>query len=150
MRCPACAADIPDDAVFCTECGTRLPEANIGPTQRLPERAQTCPRCDSLNPPGAAFCATCGYALSGAGLRPLAEPATPTIALPPPAQLPVPAPLPPPTMPDTDRLSKKATRRARRANWNALSGGVFFIGLAFLFLTGTFWPGILILIGVAG
>jgi hypothetical protein len=31
-----------------------------------------------------------------------------------------------------------------------VSGGVFLIGLAVLFMTGLFWPGILVLIGVCG
>jgi len=32
--------------------------------------------------------------------------------------------------------------------WGAMSFGVFIIGLAILWLTNTFWPGILILIGL--
>lgn len=53
-----------------------------------------------------------------------------------------PAPIPPPTA-----AAAESTRllRARQLN-----GGLWLIGIGILFLTGTFWPGILVLGGVSG
>ncbi len=56
------------------------------------------------------------------------------------------------------RKAKKAKRASSRVvskkfdpskYWAHISGGVFLIGLGILFLTGTFWPGILFLVGIS-
>ena len=50
VSCPTCHHDNPDDAVFCTQCGTRLEAA--------------CPNCGRPSPPHGVFCAGCGQRLA--------------------------------------------------------------------------------------
>lgn len=51
MQCFHCAAETPDEAVFCPECGGRL---------RPPD---SCPSCGAAAPPGGRFCGECGQDL---------------------------------------------------------------------------------------
>ena len=46
-KCPNCNAVYPDEAVFCSNCGTQLMHANICPEcgNELPENAKFCPKC---------------------------------------------------------------------------------------------------------
>jgi hypothetical protein len=50
------------------------------------------------------------------------------------------------------REERRQMRRARRADrlGGSISGGVFLIGLGMLVLTGWWWPGIMLVIGLAG
>ena len=50
MTCPACAFDNPDDALFCSRCGTRL----------VPQ----CAPCGAILPAGARHCTHCGVAVT--------------------------------------------------------------------------------------
>jgi hypothetical protein len=121
-----------------------------GATERLPEAEDgpRCAACGTRNPAGAQFCVMCGRQLSAgspvATMAPsappapirLAEslsPAAPVVATPPPA-------LPAAASPDP--------RPRSPAMWGGISGGVFLIGLAVLALTGWWWPGILVLLGI--
>ncbi|MCU0492128.1 MAG: zinc ribbon domain-containing protein [Chloroflexaceae bacterium] len=52
VECPACGVANPQDAAYCSACGTAL-------------QPQACPNCGRTNPPGASFCMHCGTALSG-------------------------------------------------------------------------------------
>jgi len=56
--CPNCQAEIPDDAVFCDQCGARVAGA---PTPQ-PE-LQLCPQCGAPVTPGELFCGNCGAPL---------------------------------------------------------------------------------------
>lgn len=136
--CARCDAQIPEGGRFCIECGAPA-EPATGATERLPEHAggPQCGVCGTRNPAGADFCVSCGRAL---GARPLAEP-PPAPGLPPmPAPLSY-APAEPPPMP--------ARRMRPFVEWDGLTGGVWLIGLAVLFMTGWWWPGILVLIGLS-
>jgi hypothetical protein len=138
-RCTNCDTEIPEGGKFCIECGRPAPQPATGATERLPEHegGPRCGFCGTLNPPGAIFCVACGQGLTA---RPFAEP--PVSPLP---SAPAPAPLSgrPPT----------PTRSAQgggfdMARWGGVSGGLFLIGIAVLAVTGWWWPGILVLIGL--
>lgn len=138
-RCPRCDAEIPEGGSFCIECGAPAP-ASTGPTERLPQPAAgpACAACGTRNPPGADFCVHCGRALAGRALADRLPP--PRLDQPPLAQ-PL-APLP---------ASAGVPARGQRAyvNWDGLTGGIWLIGLAVLFMTGWWWPGILVLVGLS-
>lgn len=134
--CPRCDAEIPAGGRFCIECGAAARVAT-GPTERLAEPAvgPLCASCGTRNPIGADFCVSCGRAQAA---RPLADPPHDPLPAPP-----LPAPLAP------HPASAAAPRARRRINWNGMTGGIWLIGLALLFMTGRWWPGILVLIGVS-
>jgi len=50
MQCPQCQSQIPVDAIFCNECGSRLETA--------------CPSCGEANRLGSKFCKKCGQPLA--------------------------------------------------------------------------------------
>ncbi|MBX0330582.1 zinc ribbon domain-containing protein [Oscillochloris sp. ZM17-4] len=140
MRCPSCDAELPNDARFCIECGLTLDSATTGPTVHLRPEDQapvTCAACGASNPGHAIFCVRCG--------RRMGDPA------------PQPAPPRPaisgdviqgaPTMPTFQRARRAAPGRSR--DWEAASVAVFLIGIALLFFSKLFWPGILIVIGLS-
>lgn len=53
LRCPTCAAQWPDDHVFCGDCGLRLPAAR-------PEAKVACRQCGAEHPLDTQFCTECG------------------------------------------------------------------------------------------
>ena len=55
-RCPGCGAEMKDGAVFCTACGTKLPEP---PEEAIPEE-RICKNCGKPLGEDAAFCSGCG------------------------------------------------------------------------------------------
>ena len=55
MTCPICAHENPQDALFCSNCGSGLEE--------------TCAHCGALLPAGARFCPTCGQPVAEASGR---------------------------------------------------------------------------------
>lgn len=70
MYCPNCGKEIPDDAVFCPECGQMISslrneedvvavEPGIDSNKR-----KYCPNCGELIPDDADFCPECGQAVS--------------------------------------------------------------------------------------
>lgn len=69
MRCQYCGSEIPEDSVFCPECG------------RKRQGAALCPECGEPIEEGALFCAECGAQLGGTQTQtayempPLEEPA---------------------------------------------------------------------------
>jgi hypothetical protein len=138
-RCTNCDATIPEGGKFCIECGRPAPQPATGPTERLAEHegGPRCAFCGTRNPPGAIFCVTCGQGLTA---RPFAEPpANPSPGAP------VPAPL--------SSASAAPAAPARRggldmASWGGVTGGLFLIGIAVLAVTGWWWPGILVLVGL--
>jgi ribosomal protein L40E len=144
MRCERCGAEIPADGKFCIECGAPVSQAATGATERLPDYAggQQCATCGTRNPPGAAFCVTCGSALAA---RPVAD--APASALPP---TPTPAPLS--STPSAVIESAPAARPQRggfNVQWGGIMGGLWLIGIAVLAVTGWWWPGIMVLVGIS-
>lgn len=69
MICKVCNSSIPDDAVFCTVCGT--PVADNTQTNNTTDTAQqTCPVCGAPVVYGSNVCANCGTVL-GANPNPV-------------------------------------------------------------------------------
>ena len=93
--CPQCGTQMEDDAVFCDNCGTKLPEAGVTPSPASSPVAGdlTCPQCGASIVPGEAYCDNCGAALASVPVEPVAPVAQPA-AVYPPAGLPA-APPPP-------------------------------------------------------
>jgi hypothetical protein len=52
FSCPRCGPRPESDALFCSNCGDRLPGTSL------------CPVCSSTVPPGARFCEGCGSAVA--------------------------------------------------------------------------------------
>ena len=52
LICPKCNANLPSNAKFCLECGTKL--------------ENKCPKCGAVNSIDAKFCPECGEKLGGA------------------------------------------------------------------------------------
>jgi hypothetical protein len=141
MQCASCAAEIPADGKFCIECGAPANQAATGATERLPDYAggTACAACGTRNPPGAAFCVTCGRAFAA---RPVAD--APASALPPPLE---PAPL---TSTSAQSVSSTRPRRGGfNVEWGGIMGGIWLIGIAVLAVTGWWWPGIMVLVGIS-
>jgi hypothetical protein len=141
IHCTKCDAEIPAGGSFCVECGAPAPQAATGATERLAERqgGPICSACGTRNPPGADFCVTCGRPL---GARPFAKPS-------PPPAFASPAPIAAEVVPAAPHaLPPASTRRFNRPMWGGVSGGLFLIGLAVLAITGWWWPGILVLLGI--
>jgi hypothetical protein len=142
MRCEKCAAEIPADGKFCIECGAPAVQAATGATERLPDYAggPTCAACGTPNPPSAAFCVTCGRSLDA---RPVADappnplPTIPALAAL--ASVPSASGEPAPT-PQHGRFS---------IEWGGIMGGIWLIGIAVLAVTGRWWPGIMVLVGIS-
>lgn len=70
--CPNCGNQAADNAVFCDQCGARLPAAAPAaeqpttietPAGGVPEGIVICPSCGAENVPGEMFCDVCGEPL---------------------------------------------------------------------------------------
>jgi DNA-directed RNA polymerase subunit RPC12/RpoP len=57
-RCPNCGAEMKDAAVFCTACGTKLPEPP--PEEEQPAAGHACKNCGRELGDGTVFCPGCG------------------------------------------------------------------------------------------
>lgn len=82
--CPQCGTQMEDDAVFCDNCGTKLPEAGVTPSPASSPVAGdlTCPQCGASIVPGEAYCENCGAALASAPVEPVAPVAQPAAVYP--------------------------------------------------------------------
>lgn len=135
MHCQSCGADLPDDARFCIECGADVARpASTGATVQLPRQAAApaiaCRSCGAANPDYAVYCVRCG--------RPIAAPA------------PAPTGGPQSLAPAGPVRAPRQRWRGRSGVWEGAVGAAFLIGLGALFLLKLpFWPGILIVAGVA-
>lgn len=71
--CPNCGNTTSEGAIFCDQCGTRLPQPEAAAPEAAPAPAGgsvICPACGAGNVPGEAFCDFCGSPL---------EPPVPTV-----------------------------------------------------------------------
>jgi hypothetical protein len=68
ITCPNCNADLPDDAVFCDQCGASLgsqaPSPSPAAAPPAPVGQDVCPQCGASTIPGEAFCDNCGASLA--------------------------------------------------------------------------------------
>lgn len=62
MICPTCHAEISDDALFCSSCGTKIEPVDAAAS------AAVCPQCGAELAPGALFCSHCGASVAPAGV----------------------------------------------------------------------------------
>lgn len=145
VRCPNCDAPLSEGGRYCIECGRETRQPATGATERLPdvEGGVYCANCGVRNPPGAQFCVMCGRGLAGSAPVATADPAPQIASI-------APAPPPTPIAPwgAAAPMPVAPLRAPGRAMWGGVSGGVFLIGLAVLAITGWWWPGILVLIGI--
>ncbi len=133
MQCPSCGADVPDDALFCIECGVNLRPVATGETTALPKPAPdaiACGVCGAANPAHAAYCVRCGALIKG------------------------PVPIPGVTMPErlarsTEPLAPPPPTRRAGSPRELLGLAVFLIGFGVLMLARvSIWPGILFVVGI--
>jgi hypothetical protein len=64
--CPNCGSQTGEGAVFCDQCGTRLPKPEVAAPEIAPAPGAgsvICPACGAGNVPGEAFCDFCGSPL---------------------------------------------------------------------------------------
>jgi predicted amidophosphoribosyltransferase len=64
--CPSCGNQTGEGAVFCDQCGTRLPQPEVAVPEAPPAASAgsvICPACGAGNVPGEAFCDYCGSPL---------------------------------------------------------------------------------------
>ncbi|WP_125139934.1 zinc ribbon domain-containing protein [Clostridium transplantifaecale] len=66
MICPYCNNMMPDDSVFCSECGKRLQQEV---TELVQDNIILCPVCGSENQKGSNFCTNCRSPLSEYALQ---------------------------------------------------------------------------------
>ena len=60
--CPSCGTPFKNDAVFCSKCGTRLPEKPKA-KQPIQPKQKLCANCGNILEEGAVFCNICGTKL---------------------------------------------------------------------------------------
>ena len=149
LICEQCGGDSPTDARFCIDCGATVAPAATGPTTRL--QGVRCPGCGSGNPEHARFCVVCGRGLTPDAMatQPRPQPVAPPISQPrahsahqhsyPQVAAPQAPQIGPPQRPYAP---------ARRSHGWHNPAPIFVIGLLFLLITRSLWPGILVLIGV--
>ncbi len=105
-----------------------------------------CPQCRRSNPEDARFCIYCAAQLELVPQEPVApaQPVTgPTTRLEEPAYMQrTPNPAPPSAPSPSVSTSAWGSNREKEMNT-----ALWLVGLGVLFLTGTFWPGILLLVG---
>ena len=64
VTCPNCGNQAGEGAIFCDQCGTRLPAPEAAAPQPAPVGgSMICPACGAANVPGEAFCDFCGSPL---------------------------------------------------------------------------------------
>ncbi len=97
--CPNCGSTTGEGAIFCDQCGTRLPQPGAAAPEAAPAPAGgsvICPGCGAGNVPGEAFCDFCGTPLEAPAptaedvpdLEPVSQEAELEVAAAPPAEEP--------------------------------------------------------------
>ncbi len=61
-KCPNCGAEVSIGAVFCSTCGSKMPQEKKE-EEPLPEGMRRCPGCDAVVPKENLFCNQCGMKL---------------------------------------------------------------------------------------
>lgn len=74
IRCPNCRTEMPSDAAFCDQCGTRL--SHPQPATPAASADFRCPRCGASATAGQSYCEQCGAALQPASPAPSAAQAS--------------------------------------------------------------------------
>ena len=113
--CPNCGNTTGEGAIFCDQCGTRLPQPEAAVPEAAPAPAGgsvVCPACGAGNVPGEAFCDFCGTPLEAPvptaqevpELEPVSQEAELEVASAPPAEE--------PAAPDAEELTCPACGEA--------------------------------------
>lgn len=68
FNCPNCGEAFKNDALFCSKCGTKLPEREE--KTKIPDDAKKCEKCGNLLKKDALFCNLCGNKLDAADAEP--------------------------------------------------------------------------------
>lgn len=153
FRCTRCADENPIGARFCIKCGNALTPASTGPTTRL--AVIPCPQCHAINPEHAHFCVVCGAAFATY----TTTPSRPTFQQSPPiarSYTPPKKRTPPQIYPRIatrtipTQVSTPPRPHHRRHIGGTHNNLLFLIGIFILLATHMLWPGILLLIGLAG
>ena len=63
FNCPNCGAPFKHGSIYCSKCGTKLPEIEENTKNDIPEGAQKCPKCNNILKADALFCNECGTKL---------------------------------------------------------------------------------------
>lgn len=63
-RCSTCGAELMEGSVFCSICGTKIPESTSEP-----EDQKVCPQCHAVVDSDDAFCSICGTDLRNKNTR---------------------------------------------------------------------------------
>lgn len=140
MKCPSCSAELPDDARFCIECGVSLDRGTTGPTVHLKPGNQApavCVACGAHNPSHALFCVRCGQRMGTSALHPNRVPQMRSNEIDQSA----------PSLPSFRPPPRRTVGQQR--DWEVAGIAIFLIGLGLLLFSKAFWPGILIVIGLA-
>ena len=64
IKCPNCGKILPDQSVFCDQCGTPIPKIAAEETPSVQGAFITCPGCGRQLAAGTAFCDACGTRIS--------------------------------------------------------------------------------------
>lgn len=62
VKCPNCGAEVSVGAVFCSTCGSKMPQEQQE-EESVPEGMRHCPGCDAVVPKENLFCTQCGMRL---------------------------------------------------------------------------------------
>ncbi len=81
MICPNCGNQTSEGAIFCDQCGTKLPVEEKAASPSAPaDGTVICPACGAGNVPGEAFCEYCGSPLEAPTPAAAEEPASVPVA----------------------------------------------------------------------
>ena len=90
MRCEKCGAEIPNNVLFCSTCGTPVPVKDPVPN------TVRCTACGQTNSKDTSFCTKCGSPMNVAPVAPTPAPIATPVPAPVETTIPVPSPVPTP------------------------------------------------------
>lgn len=100
VKCPACGKYSEPDAVYCDQCGAKLPDGPTKPYVRGPGEDIQCPTCKKYDASDARYCDQCGNKIPATAFEIAPNPAVgkptppPQPAMPPAGPYPAPPPAP--------------------------------------------------------